>query len=324
MPPKFVRKAAVGATLIVVCVVSVAATLSDNPDLAVGSGACRVPTPGTFAGAPPTWVVPAGGQETVVTRADGTRVCTIERADGSLFGRAFTDISDRPLRIEYYDEKSRIFYDLDILYPGFSDSARALLGSGNPDRCSSPQTPNPESVQWEFSPINWKLNTASFPSTPAINLTTLVTHARNAHAEWENNTNYCGIADNSALDFNYSGTDNRPRQKDNVNIVVHAEAQPDCTSSAIGCESTWFSVLTGKAIESDIVLDDDALWTTNPTSYPARYDIWNVTAHEVGHRALFGHVSDSRQVMYTNGAFTGDTIQRQLSRGDANGNNTKY
>lgn len=46
-------------------------------------------------------------------------------------------------------------------------------------------------------------------------------------------------------------------------------------------------------------------------------------AHEVGHRALFGHVSDNTQVMFDK-IYYGDTSNRSLSKGDATGNNAKW
>jgi hypothetical protein len=317
--------AIIGATLLASLVMS-AFSLGPTP----GSGPCNVSGPGNFQGAPPPWVIPSGGREAVVTHLDGSRTCTITRSDGSLFGRAFTDERGRPHRVEYYDGLSRIFYDVDIDYPkdGATAQQRVPYGFTDPDRCSTspPQTANPEADTWEYSTINWYINDTSIPNNTWINRATAITHIRNAHAQWENNTTHCsGIGDGSTLDFNYSGTSSgTPRQKDNLSIVVRQEAQPNCTSAAIGCETTWYSVLTGKVIESDIVLDDDFPLTTSPGTYTNRYDIWSLTAHEVGHRALFGHVGDHRMVMDDEGLELGNILYQKLSRGDAIGNNNKY
>jgi hypothetical protein len=245
--------------------------------------------------------------------------CILRRADGSVFGRALTDERRQPYRIEYFDENGRLAQSVDIDYA--DEASDGSSGSTAPNRCDFTNY-LAANIRWDFSPINWYLNYGSLPTY--LNRDLSLTNIRNAHAEWENNTNYCGIGDGSTLDFNYSGTTTRTGGNDTFSIVDYGEITAlGCSSSGIACSHTWYAVGSGNAIENDIRLDDDVTWTNDPSSFPSRYDIWNVMAHEVGHRALFGHVSDVTQVMYQ-GHSTGSSIKRKLSRGDATGNNAKY
>lgn len=150
-------------------------------------------------------------------------------------------------------------------------------------------------------------------------------NVRQAHAEWETNSNWCGIGDASTVDFNYAGRTTRSVGVDGYNVVEYGESTVlGCSSASIACHNWWYSVGTGRVNESDIRLDDDVTWTNRPDLYPSRFDVWHVMAHEVGHRSLFGHTDpDTSQVMYSQMA-RGQSFNRWLSLGDATGNNAKW
>jgi hypothetical protein len=90
------------------------------------------------------------------------------------------------------------------------------------------------------------------------------------------------------------------------------------------CELTRFSASAGNVVESDIRIDArDAYWTNDVVQSPNRRHIRSGMVHEVGHSALFGHVSNTKMVM-AQGLPAGNTLKQFLSFGDATGNNTKY
>ena len=95
-----------------------------------------------------------------------------------------------------------------------------------------------------------------------------------------------------------------------------------------GGGQNYFDAQIGSIIEGDIMLDTDAAGSTNSKPWVngqvrGRYDIWSVVAHEMGHLAGFGHVSNQYNVMWTT-QLTNDIEKRSLGLGDARENNAKY
>lgn len=148
---------------------------------------------------------------------------------------------------------------------------------------------------------------------------------RNAHITWETNDNPCGVGDNSSLNFTYQGTTTQGANfADGFSTIDYGEVEPlSGCSTCVATELTRFSSSTGDVIESDIRFDNDANWTNSPATQPNQYDVESAAAHEVGHTALFGHVSGAGQTM-RKGLDPGTTWKRNLGEGDARGNNSKY
>lgn len=267
-------------------------------------------TPG--ADSPRAFEVPPGGAVARTLLPRGEEECELRRADGTLYARAVQDGFFRPHLLEYFDAEGQTTVRYNVDYDG--DDLTDGGGGGGGDRCAAATYSFPN-VRWAFSPITWRWKKSSWPSSLQTDAT--LTSLRNAHIEWETNDDYCNIADNSGLNFSYSGTTGQgANNADGISTVDHGEITVlglGFSSTARATEITRFSASTGQVVESDIRFDDDTLWTNNPASQPTRFDIWNVAAHEVGHRALFAHVADNRQVM-AQGANAGQTIRRRLSR----------
>jgi hypothetical protein len=272
--------------------------------------------------APPAFAVPPRGfLETHPT--DAGQTCIIRRGDATRYAQAWTNTIGKPDRIDFFDAQGRRTEEINGEFKGNGTEYGGGNDGGGSNRCVT-ATNNPESVHWGFSPIGWYLNKASLPAYLDKNWSESSVIA--AHDEWEYNNNWCALADNSALNFTYNGTTSRVAGQDTWNVVDYGEVAGNpmyCDSTSIACEHTWFSTLTGDVIEADIRLDNDYFWTNDIFSYPSRFDIWNVMAHEVGHKALFGHVNDSTQAMYMYSA-PGSDRKTLLSRGDAQANNSKY
>ena len=236
---------------------------------------------------------------------------------------ALQDARSRPYQIEYFDAKGRIFLRLNLDYAENFDHQTAGSGGSGGSGCSSTAN-NPAAVSWGFSPIGWQWNRNSFPASDT-DLDSTLQALRNAHITWETNDNPCGIADNSSLNFTYQGTTNEGASfADGLSVIDYGEVSNiSGSSTAIATEATRFSALTGEAIESDIRFDNDVPWTNSPGTQSGQYDVESVAAHEVGHTALFGHVTGAGQTM-RQGVDPGTTWKRNLGEGDARGNNSKY
>lgn len=315
----------IGLVFLLVC----ATLVFSGQAVALPSSPCHVPDQGAPVGA---FAVPDGGELTVLPMGAGRLQCTLSRADGTVFAQAETDGEGLPEHVVFYNELGMPRLEVNMeREPGPLEPAPGEGSSEEepppPDdarvtlRCSTTNY-KIANVTWAFSPINWYLNRDSIPTY--MDKDNTVTAVRNAHIEWENNQTSCDVADNSALNFTYSGDTNRTRDaNDGASVVDWGEVQPNCLSTDIACEVKQFSNLTGEVVASDIRFDPDVLWTNLPLTYPNRFDVWNVAAHEVGHRSLFGHVDDSHQVMYKP-SFKGSTYKRSLGRGDAVANNKKW
>jgi hypothetical protein len=283
---------------------------------------CSVPLSRDFAGAPPAFVKPVGGSEEVESTPLGY-ACTLRRPDGSLFGRALFE-EGRVARVEYYRQTNRVFFAQDIDYATSvgkaPDGPRRATRRLHPLASCGGDARNPYAYTWIFT-IEWYLNYASLPGY--INKDLTETNLRNAHIEWEQNQNWCGIADSTTLNFTYKGRTTLSVGRNGVNTVGWGRCEDfGYDSSILGCTLNWYNDAYGWPDESDVRMDEDHLWQ-NGTSASGRWDVWHVYAHELGHTAQFGHVSDPSNVMYNQMGYQ-QTSNRLLGRGDANENNAKY
>lgn len=316
---------------------------------------CDVKRPGTYPGAPPAFVVPAGGSEVVEPGRVGV-VRTLRRASGARFARAFCHLG-RAHRLEYFDKQGRLYFASDIDYAATLRATLPEAGAGSSARPSGrtsgmhsrpsmtaapahrlrPQRSGascgvdesaPFDFKWEHA-VSWWLNYDSIPS--GINKDLTETNLRNAHAEWENNDTYCSsISDSSTLDFSYSGR----QTVSSVGYDGYSGIDWGSTEAmggdgdTVAIAQSWYSVGTNELLECNIRFDNDS-WTwqnvvSGVTPDPDRFDVWHVAAHEVGHCAQFGHVNtNDSNVMYPY-VSQADTAHRRLGKGDANGNNAKY
>jgi hypothetical protein len=295
-----------------------------------------VPGPGTHPGAPPPFVTPAEGRAEV--SADG-RVVTLRRRDGTKFAEARKDPDGRTSTSLWYDSAG----DLSLIYtqdfpagmdapPGENTGPSEFPEPKGADRDAGTQARNARSVScganvstWEtymlYPPatFTWYFNSGSTPA--GLSVATTETYLRNAHAEWYNNSNWCGYADASVFSMAYGGTTTSGYGDNGINTVGFASMSgTGCAIDAVGC--TRVEVAGLNVIESDSRLNS-AMYSWINGQAAGKYDTWSVMAHEVGHTVGFWHVTDTSNVMNTN-AFTNDTSPHLLGNGDANANNGKY
>jgi len=271
-----------------------------------------MPPWGSFAGAPPAFRTPPGG-ERLAWRVPGGRLVELRRADGSRFalarrhGRAVTDVA-------YFDRWGRPTTLVTAIRPAPPGSPVVREEDA---RCGA-DSRRDAGYRWT-GPIDWRFVAPSTP--PGVNVARTEQSLRNARIEWETNRNYCGIPDRSSIDFRYMGRTSVGFGANGINTVGFGETDTlgGACVGTLGCTVTY--VADGVASESDTRLDRDRPWSN--VGARTRYDIWSVFAHETGHTAGFDHVASTDNVMAPV-IPRGATSNRRLGRGDANENNAKY
>lgn len=123
--------------------------------------------------------------------------------------------------------------------------------------------------------------------------------------------------------FGYGGdTTISSRAQDGTNLMMWVESgwrNIFSGSYAIAVTSTWYYVGSGTAIESDILFNgEDYLWSDNGAA--GRYDVQNITTHELGHAVgladLYGGDTEKTMYGYAN---TGETKKSSLHTDDEDG-----
>jgi len=276
---------------------------------------CDLPPVGPDYGHAPTFpfTMPPGAAATVDFSESGER-CSVRRVDGTLYVRTVSDALGRLVMTEYFDGRGSLYQET------INEYAEEDFGTADREPCSSSSW-QARSQEWAFLPIQWYFNVGSI--LYGLNKDTTVTAARSAHAEWETNDNKCLYPDQSSIDYGYQGPTSLTVARDYQSIVDFGELTlVGCSSTAIACALGWHNS-AGQRNEHDIRLDDDSGWTNRPDLDLDLFDVWNLMAHEVGHRSLFLDITDDWQVMF-HGHRRDDTYKRRLSQGDAIGNNTKW
>lgn len=298
-----------------------------------------VPGQGTHPGAAPPFLVPAGGRAEV---SEDRRTFTLWRRDGTKFAEARRDSQNRTTASLWYDDAG----ELTMLYaqtfpagqdapPGENTGPTELPEPQSAERDAGTQaarTPNRKAascgnnnsfwMSYSLYPpatFTWYFNSGSTPA--GLSVATTETYLRNAHIEWYNNSNWCGYGDNSVFSMAYGGTTTSGWGDNGINTVGFAGMSgTGCSSTAVGC--TWVDVAGGSVIESDSRLNS-AVYSWINGQAAGKYDTWHVMAHELGHTLGFWDIIDSTNVM-NDTAFTNDTSNHLLGKGDANANNGKY
>ena len=165
--------------------------------------------------------------------------------------------------------------------------------------------------------MNWYWNQGSTPGY--LDLTKTLAALRGSRVEWESNVNWCFIPDFSSMNFTYQVTTTATYGHNGINTVGWGDIAAAGCPGAAGCTRVESS--GGTITEADTRLDSSGTWSNVGAGNAA--DVQSVMAHESGHAIGFGHVSDSSEVMYTP-IFLGDTSNRELGRGDADEDNSKY
>jgi hypothetical protein len=317
------------AGIAIACAVASGASGTSTSAARLG-GLCGVGAPGHYRGAPPRFEVPAHGRERIV-RSAGGRECLLYRPNGKLFAAAYQDAAGHVLEGDYYDANGNLVTE--IAAGGWPDDPLTADPSPNnatraaADVSCAADDENPGAAKW-LSTNDWWLN-HTIPG--ALNVTNTISSLRSAHTEWTSNDTWCSsIGDSTTFTASYQGRNDVSFGQDGISEVGWGDTSKigicNQTPAPAGCEQTWYNARNPDvAVEGDIRFMASYTWSNLSGGSAGDFDVWYTAAHEIGHLAQFGHVSDNQQnVMDPNFTNNGDTSGRKLGKGDALENNSKY
>jgi len=294
---------------------------------AQSGGLCGVGAPGHYRGAPPRFAVPSHGRARIVSSVRG-RECVLYRANGKVFAKADQDTAGHVLQEDYYNASGNLVTEINAGgWPNdpltAAPSTRHKVGAADVSCAADDENPH---VQKWLSTNDWWLN-HTIPT--GLNTTNTIDSLRSAHTEWTSNNTWCSsIGDSTTFTASYQGRNDVSFGQDGISEVGFGDTSKVCSGSPppAGCTQTWYNTRNPDiAVESDIRFMSTYPWSNVANGSPGDFDVWYTAAHEIGHVAQFGHVSDNQQnVMDPNFTNNGDTTGRQLGKGDALENNSKY
>ena len=258
---------------------------------------------------------PAGGRAVRRRLAGRLSLCTLSRRDGSRFARLYSDSRQRVFSVAFFRPSGVLRSASEAVY------AVTPADTGSDVKCDSSSQASISTTYWRTTRRWWIGATA-----PGINRDTVVKAIRNAHSQWTNNINWCGIEDKANPPQHYEGKTSRTAKHDGYSTLDWGSLKSDQNcSGALACTYIAYDE-KGNPVEADIRFNTEFKWSTTGASNA--YDIQSVAAHEVGHAIQFGHVTNSSKRDYTVVMWPtfdiGDTSGRKLGRGDALGNNSHY
>ena len=172
----------------------------------------------------------------------------------------------------------------------------------------------PLGVTWAKSalPLRWVFNADSVPEP--ISKWRTEDKLIQAHENWELANNECGEQDSVDFSFVYGGRANRGVARDGHNSVVFGPLG----GGAIAMNYLWYQGT--EALETDLRLKgQDWLWA-NRTRVESRYQVINVSTHELGHQIGLDDLGgDHSQLTMYGVVAKGELKKRTLGRGDERG-----
>ncbi len=268
----------------------------------------------------PEFALPPSGTSQVEHMATGGDKIILLRSDGTIYATRLIDRNGRMVTTQFHDQNNSVFLVIEAAAPlGVRPRADGTRTLSSHVQCGSNPNANPHPWKWN-SVMGWYWVQASTPSY--LNLTNTLDGLRGARIEWENNVDYCGIADNSSMDFTYLGTIASSYGDNGINTVGWGSMSgTGCPSDAPACSRV--ETPNNVIVEADVRMNSAVTWVNGAAA--GKFDVQSIFAHETGHNIGFAHIdNDSASVMYGGASFTNDITQRQLGRADANGNNNKY
>lgn len=294
-----------------------------------------VPAFAKTPGAPPPFAVPTGGKATSApepARPEASRV-NLYRPDGTLYatatltqGRydqmAFMDAEGQPVLTTAAEAAARPRAPY-----RFKPRQRETRGVKRSQAYCGPNYHADAGTVLYGGYMPFYVNQNLWPASVTqgnSNLALLY-----AADNWNSMSNWCGIADQSSLQFTHAGyTNAAPGAVDGVNTVGFVTTVPAVGACAqagtTACTLSWGSP---NPFEVDIVLARNVNWVATNVApqnvAPNQLDIESMATHEFGHAAGLAHVSSQGEVMYGIQGY-GDASDRKLGRGDTEYTNQKY
>jgi len=151
------------------------------------------------------------------------------------------------------------------------------------DECDDPAF-KPLGIQWkaEAIPVLWRLDRRSIPDYLKIDKTRET--IRSAHRVWPQSQTTCSDEDKNELRYNYIGHTARNPKYDHTNIVDFGALG----NGALAQNYTWYRGT--EIVEVDLRLNSGYSWTN--ADGVNRYQVKNVTTHELGHQVGLDDLGD--------------------------------
>jgi hypothetical protein len=161
--------------------------------------------------------------------------------------------------------------------------ARETASSPASDECDDP-TFKPLGIKWkaERIPVLWRLDLRSIPDY--LERAKTRETIRSAHRVWPQSQTMCSDDDKNELRYNYVGHTGKNPKFDHTNIVDFGPLG----NGALGQNYTWYRGT--EIVEVDLRLNNAYLWTN--VESVNRYQVKNVTTHELGHQVGLDDLGD--------------------------------
>ncbi|HJR45640.1 MAG TPA: hypothetical protein VJ927_08555 [Actinomycetota bacterium] len=205
-----------------------------------------------------------------------------------------------------------------VINPDRSVETQSAIAAGSGDNaaeaeeCTDPAfLPTGRSWSAEDMPVVWRFRRGSTPPENSIYRTQGA--LREAHGVWPTSKSRCSDTDRIDFSYEFAGLTRKSVKYDNVNIVEFGPLG----SGALAINYTWFSGT--RILETDLRLNrTDYNWTNRRGG--KKYQVVNVTAHELGHQVGLDDLSDPHGGLTMFGRISrGEMKKTTLGTGDIRG-----
>lgn len=191
-------------------------------------------------------------------------------------------------------------------------AAESASGAAEAGECKDPAfLPTGRSWAAGDMPVEWRFRRGSTPPENSIYRTQAA--LRDAHGVWPTTRSRCTDEDEIDFAYEFAGLTGKTVKYDGTNIVEFGPLG----SGALAINYTWFSGT--RILETDLRLNKtDYNWTNRPGG--KKYQVVNVTAHELGHQVGLDDLSDPHGGLTMFGRISrGEMKKTTLGSGDLRG-----
>lgn len=192
-------------------------------------------------------------------------------------------------------------------------AAEGASGAPEAQECQDP-TFLPTGRSWDAAdmPVEWRFRRASTPVKNSVYWTQLA--VIDAHRVWPEPRSRCTEKANIGFSYEFAGRTTKTVKYDGKNIVEFGRLG----SGALAINYTWFSGT--RILETDLRLNRyDYGWTNRPGGQK-KYQVVNVTSHELGHQIGLDDLGDPHSGLTMFGRISrGEMKKTTLGSGDLRG-----
>ena len=191
-------------------------------------------------------------------------------------------------------------------------AAESATGATQAEECKDPAfVPTGRSWSAADMPVKWRFRRGTTPPENSIYKTQAA--LRDAHGVWPTARSRCTEQDSIDFAYEFAGLTDKTVKYDGANIIEFGPLG----SGALAINYTWFSGT--RILETDLRLNrTDYNWTNRPGG--KKYQVVNVTAHELGHQVGLDDLGDPHGGLTMFGRISrGEVKKTTLGQGDLRG-----